>query len=66
MTDVTNPTLWRKSSYSSGGNGNCVEVGFGAAIGVRDTKDRAGGTLEFDRPAWTAFVHAVKGGWIGR
>jgi Domain of unknown function (DUF397) len=66
MTDVTNPTLWRKSSYSAGGNGNCVEVGFGVTIGVRDTKDRTGGTLEFDRSTWTTFVSAVKNGWIGR
>ncbi|QDY11825.1 DUF397 domain-containing protein [Micromonospora sp. HM134] len=27
---------------------------------VRDTKDREGGTLHFDRKAWTAFVGYAK------
>lgn len=48
---------WRKSSYSSGGNGSCVEVGANLdTIAVRDTKDRTGGDLRFGRADWTAFV----------
>ena len=35
---------WRKSSYSQPSE-NCVEVATGPVIGVRDTKDRAGGQL---------------------
>ncbi|SEG79345.1 protein of unknown function [Saccharopolyspora kobensis] len=52
---------WKKSSYS-GQTGSCVEVGGGAGIvGVRDTKDRDGGTLAFDRRSWSAFLGAIKG-----
>lgn len=50
---------WRKSSYSSGGNGSCVEVGASAdTIAVRDTKDRAGGTLRFGKSDWASFTRA--------
>ncbi|MBC9003623.1 DUF397 domain-containing protein [Micromonospora aurantiaca (nom. illeg.)] len=52
--------MWRKSSRS-GGEGDCVEVaGFADAVGVRDTKDRQGPALSFDRTAWTRFVGAVR------
>lgn len=51
---------WRKASYSSG-SGNCVEVGRGdASIGVRDTKDREGGTLAFSPEDWKAFLGLIK------
>ncbi|GAB3413102.1 DUF397 domain-containing protein [Flindersiella endophytica] len=66
MTSVISDFLWRKSSFSSGGNGNCVEVGVGSAIGVRDTKDRDGGTLVFATSDWNGFVGAVKDGTIRR
>lgn len=53
---------WRKSSYS-GPQGNCVEVGFAATtIGVRDTKDRDGGTLVLTADQWTGFLHAIEHG----
>lgn len=52
---------WRKSSRSNGGNGNCVEVGSGdGVVGVRDTKDRAGGVLVFARRDWAAFVDELR------
>lgn len=45
---------WRKSSYSDNG-ANCVEVAVGTTdIGVRDTKDRAGGELAVPAQAWRA------------
>nr|PZN01436.1 MAG: DUF397 domain-containing protein [Thermocrispum agreste] len=53
---------WHKSSYSAHSD-NCVEVGYGPGIvGVRDTKDRDGGTLVFTRDEWTAFIRGVKAG----
>ncbi|MDV6011236.1 DUF397 domain-containing protein [Haloechinothrix sp. LS1_15] len=52
-SDVT----WRTSSYSGNGAA-CVEVGWrrmDLAL-VRDSKDRAGGALAVDVPAWRAFL----------
>ncbi|PZG16539.1 DUF397 domain-containing protein [Micromonospora craterilacus] len=55
-------TNWRKSTRSSGG-GNCVEVAdSGALVGIRDTKDRAGGTLVISSDAWGGFIDAVRCG----
>jgi hypothetical protein len=49
---------WRKSSYSNGGNGNCVEVAVSTeAIGVRDSKNVAGPTLEFGVDQWRRFLN---------
>ncbi|OZM75026.1 DUF397 domain-containing protein [Amycolatopsis antarctica] len=47
---------WHKSTRSSH-ESNCVEVGHAPGlVGVRDTKDRDGGTLAFPAPAWHAFL----------
>lgn len=47
---------WRKSTRS-GGSGNCVELAVLPDVtGVRDTKDRDGGTLQFECRAFAAFV----------
>ncbi|MFV2100486.1 DUF397 domain-containing protein [Micromonospora sp. LOL_024] len=53
---------WRKSSRSSGNGGNCVEVAdnVSGVVGVRDTKDREGGTLQFNPVAWQGFVNLAK------
>ncbi len=52
---------WRKSSYSDGNGGNCVETASGnRVILVRDTTDRDGGTLEFSAEAWQAFVASLR------
>ena len=59
--DVT----WRKSSYSGGNGGNCIEVGAPAATGrvlVRDTKDRRGPVLAFSQRAWRNFAERVRQG----
>jgi len=47
-------TAWRKSSYS--GEDKCVEVALGAVSQIRDTKDRAGGTLTISTRSWDAFL----------
>ena len=57
--DVT----WRKSSYSGGNGGNCIEVSAPAEadrVLVRDTKDRQGPVLAFDPPTWRRFADRVK------
>ena len=53
---------WRKSSYSGGGGGNCVEVGASnqTAFLVRDSNNRAGGVLAFGPGAWQRFAIQVK------
>lgn len=51
---------WRKASYS-GGQQACVEVAPAiGAVGVRDTKNRNGGTLAVNRGAWSAFLKSIK------
>jgi hypothetical protein len=47
---------WRKSTRS-GSSSNCVEVGQAPrVIGVRDSKNPAGGTLALPATAWSAFL----------
>ncbi|AKA02987.1 regulatory protein [Streptomyces noursei ZPM] len=55
---------WRKSTYSNGGDGNCVEVSdsFPSMVPVRDSKDPHGPALMFSADGWSSFVTAVKGG----
>jgi hypothetical protein len=55
---------WRKSSYSGGNGGACVEVAAsGAMILVRDTKDRGRGPVQRYTPAaWRAFVTGLRDG----
>jgi uncharacterized protein DUF397 len=52
---------WRKTSYSSNGGGNCVEVAdHGSRVLVRDTKDHTGPMLRFTAAAWRRFADQVK------
>jgi Domain of unknown function (DUF397) len=54
-------TNWRKSTYSGGSGGECVEVASTVGhVAVRDTTNRAGGALAFPATAWQAFVTALK------
>jgi hypothetical protein len=56
---MMNDLAWFKSSYS-GGAENCTEVAWDEeTVYARDTKDRNGGTLAFDRRAWQSFVSSV-------
>jgi len=53
--------VWRKSTRSAGGGGDCVEVATTAdVVGVRDSKDPDGPVLVFTPDAWRTFVDAVK------
>lgn len=57
---------WRKSSYSTGNGGNCVEVGTGRQlIAVRDSKDPNGPALAFSRGDWDVFIRHIKDGRAG-
>jgi hypothetical protein len=62
---------WRKSSYSNGSGGSCVEIaGVGPRNGVpgtrmvaaRDSKDRSGPVLVFTSGQWRAFTARVRAG----
>ncbi|MFI7076289.1 DUF397 domain-containing protein [Micromonospora sp. NPDC049903] len=54
--------IWRKSTRSSGNQGDCVEVADNLAqvVGVRDSKDRQGPVLTFTPETWRAFVQSTK------
>jgi hypothetical protein len=51
---------WRKSSYSDGNGGQCVEVGADDMILVRDTADRDSVTLTFTAKAWERFTASIR------
>jgi hypothetical protein len=52
---------WRKSSYSSGNGGECVEVANTDHVMVRDTtQDGNGPVLAFGTSAWKAFTAQLK------
>ena len=49
--------VWRKSSYSDGNGGNCVETASrDGMVLVRDTKHRDGAVLSFPVGAWHRFL----------
>ncbi|MCA1192957.1 DUF397 domain-containing protein [Saccharopolyspora sp. 6V] len=57
---------WRTSTRTSATQ-TCVEVGGAPGIaGVRDTKDRDGGTLRIDSARWAAFLTAIGSGRYDR
>jgi hypothetical protein len=51
---------WRKSSFSNANGGDCVEVASGNGVMVRDTANRAGGTLEFGTETWAEFTASLR------
>ncbi|MFI7093490.1 DUF397 domain-containing protein [Streptomyces lydicus] len=61
------PATWRKSSYSNGEGGACVEIADGhpGAVPVRDSKDPHGPALVFPTSRWSSFIAAVKHGELG-
>jgi len=61
----TDPRSWRKSSYSNGDGGQCIEVDDTHPGHVRDSKDPHGPVLEFTPAAWAAFVSATSTGEFG-
>ncbi|MFF2187425.1 DUF397 domain-containing protein [Streptomyces sp. NPDC058155] len=60
MTSLPTPQ-WRKSSYSNGTGGECVEVADLAGItAVRDSKVPAGPRIAIRHAAWAGFVGALR------
>lgn len=54
---------WRKSTYSNGTGGNCVEVAdLPGGRAVRDSKHAAGPVLGLSHKEWQIFTAAVKAG----
>jgi len=52
---------WRKSSYSGGNGGNCIQVAdLPGTVAVRDSKDPDGPALLFTPAEWAAFTARVK------
>ncbi|HXP18708.1 MAG TPA: DUF397 domain-containing protein [Streptosporangiaceae bacterium] len=56
--------IWRKSTYSNGNGGACVEVArnLPGIVAVRDSKDPQGPRLIFTPAEWAAFVSGVRDG----
>jgi hypothetical protein len=56
-------SAWRKSSYSGGNGGECVEVGAADdAVAVRDSKNPDGPKLLFSSHAWRQLTTRLKAG----
>ncbi|MFE4213578.1 DUF397 domain-containing protein [Streptomyces sp. NPDC056844] len=60
----TRTTVWRKSTYSNGEGGSCVEIadGFPGLVPVRDSKAPDGPALVFTAAPWASFVGAFRSG----
>jgi hypothetical protein len=65
---------WRKSSFSGGNGGACVEVAIvsggteasGGAVALRDSKNPTGPALLFTPDEWREFTRAVRHGEADR
>jgi hypothetical protein len=54
---------WRKSSFSNGTGGECVEVAdLHGGRAIRDSKHPEGPILVFAREGWRAFVQGIQAG----
>jgi len=58
--------VWRKSSYSGGNGGQCVEVArnLPGVVAVRDSKNPGGPSLTVTAGEWRAFLGAVRRGGL--
>jgi hypothetical protein len=63
MTEVDlSCAVWRKSSYSNGNGGNCVEVArnLPGTVAVRDSKNPHAAALAFTPSGWRVFLTDLK------
>jgi hypothetical protein len=58
--------MWRKSSFSNGTGGNCVEVASNlpGVVAVRDSKDREGPALIFMHDQWRTLLADTRSGQL--
>ena len=56
--------LWRKSSYSGGSGGNCVEVATNlpGLVAVRDSKNPSAPALLLTLAQWRSFTATLRAG----
>ncbi|WP_078878380.1 DUF397 domain-containing protein [Streptomyces sp. NBRC 110035] len=68
ITPDLSRVAWRKSSYSDGSGGSCIEVvdGVLGVVPVRDSKVSDGTVLLIPSAGWSAFVNSVKDGSMMR
>ncbi|MGH3401134.1 MAG: DUF397 domain-containing protein [Streptosporangiaceae bacterium] len=66
MTDLSS-AIWRKSTFSGGNGGNCVEVARNLpnVVAVRDSKDLGGPELTVTPGQWQAFLAGIRDGQLG-
>jgi Domain of unknown function (DUF397) len=62
MIRAGSPTItWRKSTYSGGESGECVELArLGRTVGIRDSKDPAAPHLAVTPAAFATLVREIK------
>ncbi|MEV7968235.1 DUF397 domain-containing protein [Sphaerisporangium sp. NPDC088356] len=60
--------VWRKSSFSGGNGGQCVEVATNlpGAVAVRDSRNPDGPKLLLTPTGWQSFIGGVKTGTFDR
>ncbi|MEV5610342.1 DUF397 domain-containing protein [Streptomyces sp. NPDC052225] len=54
--------VWRKSSRSNGGGGDCLEVADnipGPRLPIRDSKNPTGPVITVPRTAWATFIDSL-------
>ena len=58
--------VWRKSTFSNGSGGDCVEVArnLPGVVAVRDSKDPDGPPLIVAAGEWRGFVASVRAGRV--
>lgn len=65
ISDAASFCGWRKSTFSGGSNGDCLEVADGhPSIPVRDSKNPHGPALVFPSATWSSFVTGIKTGGL--
>ncbi|GGJ88076.1 hypothetical protein GCM10011583_19400 [Streptomyces camponoticapitis] len=66
MTPSPTEPQWRKSSYSNGAGGECVEIAdLSGVTAVRDSKVPSGPRIAVRHAAWGAFVGALRQRQLG-